>query len=121
MTLLSAAEMAAIRTVAESGMVDTVVIKRRSTTEGDYGDVSGYTEVATVRGWITELTSTTAALENVGNVEALAGSYRLFVPVGTDLRPHDEVTVNGHDYIVQNTDEGNTYEPMLRAFLRRPG
>ena len=118
--LVSDSEMAAIRQTAESGMVTTVVIKRRTLIENDYGSQESYATVATVQGWMTELTPTGASIGEVGGVQALAGVYRLFVPVGTDVQPEDQVLIGGLTFMVQHSDEGGTYLPFLTVIMRRP-
>lgn len=119
MTLLSESELQAVRDAAESGMATPVTIMRRSLVETDLGSVESYATIATVMGWMTEMTPTGAAIGEVGGVQALAGVYRLFVPVGTDIEPDDKVLLNGQDFIVQHSDAGGTYLPMLTVIMRR--
>ncbi len=119
MTLISATEIAALRGVVESGMESTVVIKRLTTSEADFGDATAFTTVATVKGWLREITTVAAGIGEVGGVTAVAETHRLFVPVGTDLRSGDIVLVNGESFRVQHTDASSTYLTHLTAILRR--
>lgn len=119
MGLINASELAAVRETAESGMITDVTIKRSSIVETPEGSEDRWTTVVTVKGWLTEQTRPGAALGEVGGVQAVAGVYRLFVPVGTDIQANDQVLVNGGIFIVQYTDAEGTYLPMLTAILRR--
>jgi hypothetical protein len=117
--LLSATELAALRDLVESGMETDVTIRRRTTVEGDLGDVATFTTVAAVKGWIREITTAAAGIGEVGGVVAIPETHRLFVPVGTDLESGDLVIVNGDGFRVQHTDAGGTYLTHLTAILRR--
>lgn len=117
--LVSAAELNSLRALVESGMETDVTIKRHTTAQADFGDVDTFTEVATVKGWIREITTQTATIGEVGGVIAIAETHRLFVPVGTDIQSGDIVIVSGQSFRVQHTDETNTYETHITAMLRR--
>ena len=119
MSLLSTSEMAAIRATAESGFITPVTIQRRTLVVNDYGSQEQYTTIATVDGWMTEVTPNGTGLTEVGGVQAVPGNYRLFVPVGTDIRSADLVTLGGLDFVVQHTDEGGSYLPFLTIIMQR--
>jgi len=118
MPLLTAAQLAAVRQAAELGMVTPVVIRRRSVAEGDYGDDEPtYTPVASVKGWL--YSRPTPIQEEAGGRLITANTYRLLLPVGTDILPGDEVTIGGETFVVSDTTAESTWNPMLKASLRR--
>ncbi len=117
--LISASEMAALRATVESGMETDVTIRRHTTTEAEFGDVDAFVTVATVKGWIREITSNASVIAEIGGVIAVAETHRLFVPVGTDIESGDIVIVEGESFRVQHTDQTNTYETHITAILRR--
>lgn len=120
MTLVSDAEMAALRAVAESGMVATVSIYHLVTTAGEGGRTAAYpaTPDATLQGWITELTAAgVQARVNAGEVGSLE-THRLLVAAGSDIRNGDKITQGTSVFIVQATTAENTYQPYLAAYMR---
>ena len=119
--LVSDAEMAGLRGIAEQGMADTCTILSRSNTSGGLeGDTDyGYTESATTtKCWLWETLGSEDA-EIVGGVEAITTAYRLFLPVGTPIENGDRVLVKGETYTAIATNAENTYRPVLRVALRR--
>lgn len=116
MTLLSDSEMAALRDIAEQGMQTPLTVLRRTTVQTDDGQESVYTAVVTVKGWI--FSTPTPVLTLVSGEMALVNTYRLFVPVGTDIKSADHVTVGTTTYIVSDTTEESTWLPLLRCSLR---
>lgn len=119
MPLLSASQLAALQTVAISGMTDTVSIVRPSQSDSVYGDdeVITYTTVGTSKAWFRS-TPTQVATADVG-VLVTINTYRLLVPPGTDIRPKDEVTFDTDVYLVTDTTAESTYQPYLQVSLRR--
>lgn len=126
--LISEAQMAAIRRVAEKGMVTTVEIFRRGPADQaapqyDYGDDVEYTETAPsrrgmVQGWLRTVASQEQDVDSGAIVTTNA--YDLRVPVGTDIQAGDEVLVSGTDeYTVQGTNADNTLLPYISCELRR--
>lgn len=118
--LVSDSQIARLRTVAELGMQSTVVITKRT-----YDDTNPYTDdevvssesTITTKGW---LRSTPAGdIRSMNNMQAVVSSHRLFVPVGTDIATGDKVTIDGHDFIVQDTSVESTWKVLIRATLER--
>lgn len=122
-------ELAAIRGLAELGMQSDVTIKKRTpiTSESDpaniYGDdgvthvVPVSTEEAYVKGWL--FSTPSPVITVVGGVMALVNTYRLFVPVGTDVESGDHVVIGGAEFIVSDTIAESTWLPLLNVSLRR--
>lgn len=125
MTLLSPAALRAVQKIAELGMVSTVKIQRRvvgtpTLEANDYGDdevtYQPATKTTTVKGWLSSKPADMPSEEN-GAITTV-NTYRLFVPVGTDLRPGDKVTVGDRDFTVVDTTAESTWPALLAASLR---
>lgn len=108
-----------LRMVATTGLQTQVVIKRKTTSDSDYGDgeVVTWTTVTTVRGWINS-TPTPVAQSDSGSVITV-NTYRLFVPVGTNVKPGDQAIINGDQYIVSDTTAESTWQTMVICSLRK--
>lgn len=124
----SQSELEAVRKTAELGMQTEVTIKKRrvlastdpASTYGDDAEVweepLNYTE-STCMGWLWSTPS--PVLTIVGGVTVLLNTYRLSVPVGTDIDSGDRVTIEGNDFIVSDTVAESTWLAMLKVSLRR--
>ena len=124
---LTATQLERLRDIAKLGMTTPITIERRSEGSppagGDYGDdYLAYAETSEsrkteVKGWFystpTEMFST-----DTGAV-ITANTYRLFVPVGTDIAPGDDVKVGADEYTVVDTTAEGTWLPLLTCNLRR--
>jgi len=124
----SSTELASIREVAELGMQTEVTIRRRRVLDEDepesvYGDDAevweeplNYDE-SLCMGWL--WSSPSPVLTVVGGKTVLLNTYRLSVPVGTDIRSGDRVTIEGNEFIVSDTVAESTWLAMLKVSLRR--
>lgn len=117
--LLSARQMAALQEVALMGMQTPVTIKRRTTSDTVYGDKDevSFTTVATALGWF-HSTPTPIQEQDTGSV-VTANTYRLFLPVGTDVRDGDQITVGSTVYVVSDTTAESTWKALLACSLRK--
>lgn len=123
---LTDAQMERVRDVAKLGMVTPVTIYRRSEATPpaeDYGDdYLDYTQTTesrrtTVRGWFF---STPAAMQDTDTGAIVtANTYRLFLPVGTDIATGDTVMVGSEEYTVSDTTAEGSWLPLLTANLRK--
>ena len=120
MSLLSASELAAVQDVALSGMTTSVAIYHGVHTRTDNGQKWGYptTPDLTVLGWLTEKTPGSAKFDVIDGQTAISETHRLFLPIGTDCRAADKAVIAGIDYIVQHTNQGDTYPAALTCYLR---
>jgi len=127
--LLTDNQMARVRDVALLGMVTPIVIEKRTEgpipAGGDYGDdFLAFTETSasrrqTVKGWFY---STPTPMQDVDTGAIVtANTYRLFLPVGTDIDPGDHVYVGNEPdaYTVSDTTAEGTWLPLLTCSLRR--
>ncbi len=117
------AEMAELRSIAEIGMTADVVIRKRTVNLIDdpsqiYGqNAETFAEGDTVKGWL--YSSPSPVITVVGGEMALVNTYRLFVPVGSDVTSGDRVVIGGSEFVVSDTIEESTWLPLLRCSLRR--
>lgn len=123
-------QMQRVQDVALLGMVTPMVIERRSEgpipAGGDYGDdFLAYTTTnesrrTTVKGWFFS-TPTPQQDVDTGMVVTV-NTYRLYVPVGTDIKVGDHVHVETNpidDYTVSDTTAESTWLPLLTCSLRK--
>lgn len=117
--ILSARQMAALQEVALMGMQTPVTIKRRTTSDTAYGDKDevSFTTVSTALGWF-HSTPTPIQEQDTGSV-VTANTYRLFLPVGTDVRDGDQITVGSTVYVVSDTTAESTWKALLACSLRK--
>ena len=129
--LLTENQMKRVQDVALLGMITPMVIERRSEgpipAGGDYGDdfltFSTTTESRrqTVKGWFFS-TPTPQQDVDTGMVVTV-NTYRLYLPVGTDIKAGDHVHVGNadprDDYTVADTTAESTWLPLLTCSLRK--
>lgn len=117
--LLSNSQMAALQKVAMRGMKTPITIMRRTTADTAYGDDEEVTfpVVGTTKGWF--FSRPTPVQEDDAGSLVTVNTYRLFVPVGTDVRPGDRISVDSTTFVVSDTTAESTWLPLLNVSLRR--
>jgi len=124
---LTANQLERIRDVAKLGMQTPISIYARSEGDipsgGDYGDdfvdydQTNESRRTVVKGWFF---SQPAQVQDVDTgMITTTTTYRLFLPVGTDINAGDRVVVGADAYTVSDTDREGTWLPMLTANLRK--
>lgn len=114
--LVSDSEMAALRSLGLQGMQTSVSIERRTTVTTADGQESAWTALSTVDGW---LHSEPTPLQTIVSGEiTTVNTYRLFLPVGTDILPGDHAVIGDKTFLVSDTTAESTWQPMLRVSLR---
>ena len=120
MTLLSSAQITAMRATADLALPDTVVISRRTVaSDGAGGWSETWATAATVAGRLQPKYQISGS-ENVaaGQIQAVA-QWVATLPAGTDLRAGDRVTVAGRTFEVQAVlSAGVAWRSSVRADLR---
>lgn len=116
-----------VRDVALLGMITPVTIERRAEGDipagNDYGDdfITYTTTTATrrleVRGWFYSMPTPVQEVDT--GMIVTVNTYRLFLPVGTDILPGDHVHVGNDDYTVSDTTGEGTWLPLLTCSLRK--
>lgn len=125
--LLTDAQLASIQQIAKLGMQTKVTIERRTattgleTTDDPYGssvsfDANEDPERAVVYGML-HSTPTPVAQLNSGQLVTI-NTYRLWVPVGTEIDPGDHVLIADHSYVVSDTTADETWPAFLACSLR---
>lgn len=125
--LVSDQQMAALRRTALLGMQTPVTIERRGDAPppvgGDYGDdfieftTTTESRRTTVKGWFRS-TPTPVQEVDFGQIVTV-NTYRLLLPVGTDIEVGDHVHVGEQHYTVSDTTAESTWLPLLTASLRK--
>lgn len=111
---LSAAQLAACQAIANSAADQTITIARSTTGADGYGhDTETYATVATVQGYVG--TPTASMLQNYEYLVGAVTSWLVSVPVGTDLRAKDQITVGGQTLLVQTVMQPEGLQVMLQA------
>jgi len=118
MSLLTDAELGAVREVAKLGMVSDVTIYDHSVVETIDGSADAWVARSSpVKGWLHSTPTPTLAI--MSGVQGVVNTYRLFLEVGTDITPGDRVMVGGAMFTVSDTTAESTWLPLLTASLRR--
>lgn len=119
MSLLSDTAITALSSWAKLGMTDTVTIERPTMGDSAYGDdeTITYAAIGTAIAWFRS-TPTAVAVSDTGAL-ITANTYRLLVPLDTDIKPKDQVKIGDDTYIVTDTNVESTWKVYLTASLRR--
>lgn len=115
--LLKDSQMKEIQFHAQAGMKTPVTIKRSVVTSNELGDdnVGSLETVVETRCW---LHSTPTAEPTLDGGIVTANTYRMNLPVGTDVLPRDHVFINDTEYVVTDTTADETWPAMLNCSLR---
>jgi hypothetical protein len=116
--------MQAIQKTAMLGMQTSVTIWRPTTdagldlTDDPYGSsaTSPGTNIGTVMGWLHSTPTPMASIDS-GQLITI-NTYRLWVPVGTNIRPRDRVVIGSNTYVVSDTSADETWPALLACSLR---
>jgi hypothetical protein len=124
--LLTDNQLEAIQKTAMLGMQTTVSIFRPTAdsgldlTDNPYGSAPGtpqdITPMGGVLGWLYS-TPTPVATIDAGQLITV-NTYRLWVPVDTDIRPRDRVVIGANTYVVSDTTADQTWPALLSCSLR---
>lgn len=119
MGIFSSAQVLGLRRIAERALETDVTIQRRTTTDSAYGDndTEVFTTTETLKGWLRSMPEDMVQV-SYGQTQVPA-SHRLFLPVGTDIRPYDKVLIGGTAFKVIDTSQESTYRVLLRVMLRK--
>lgn len=126
MKLLSDAQLNAIQNVAMRGMQTDVTIMRQTTNlgletaDGPYGSEPSVPAAAasgnvTVKGMLHSIANDLMSLD-AGQLVAVH-EHRLWVPVGTDIRNGDRVSINGKQYVVNDVANDETWPAFLGVMI----
>jgi len=119
-TSLTAAELAAMRAVADDFLPDTCTIQTRTTTVDALGGISeGYANTYT---GVACRIDPVSGSEGVNNLQIAAGSkWMLNIPYDQTITVTDRIIHSGTTYEVSYIWAGQSYATIRRAELRRIG
>jgi len=120
MTLVSAAQIAALRSVANRGLQTDVTIFPRIEADNPFSDDENVTTsggTVTVKGWLRTVPA--GVIDVVSGVQAQISSFRLLLPPGTVIHNGDRVEINSEKYVVEDVASENTYQIFLVCSIRR--
>ena len=127
--LLTDNQLAAIQKTAMLGFQTEITILRSDPdaglelTDDPYGSSFGTPEAVPppvtsggIKGWL-HSTPTPVATIDSGQLITV-NTYRLWVPVDTDIRPRDRVVIGANTYVVSDTTADSTWPALLSCSLR---
>lgn len=126
--LLTDSQLAAIQKTAMLGFQTDVTILRSDPSAGleltddPYGSSFGTPEAVpppygqTIKGWLHSTPTPVATIDS--GQEITVNTYRLWLPVGTDIRPRDRVQIGSNTYVVSDTTADSTWPALLSCSLR---
>ena len=118
--LLTASELSEVQKVAELGMVTPVTIYRRTPVAPGadyYDDRLTYVLLRTVNGWLHSQPTPIAGIDADSSIVTTT-TFRLFLPVGTDILPGDRVVIGSRQFTVSDTTAESTWPALLAVSLR---
>lgn len=114
MSLISASELGAIRSLAESGMTSLATILTRITVETADGQESQWaTAGLDVPVWVYQATPIGGTLGAVSGAVGISQTFSIRMPVGTVVGSGDHVVVGAVTYLVEQDNSESTYAPWL--------
>jgi hypothetical protein len=114
MTLISASELAAIQSVALSGMTSTATILTRTTVVTADGQESVWaTNGDDVPCWVYQATPLGGTLGAISGAVGISQTFSIRVPIGSDVNSGDHLAVGGLIYNVEQTNDESTYPAWL--------
>lgn len=112
--MISNAELTAMQAVANSAMDQSIAINRATLSQGSTGNVTKtWTLHATVNGNLAQPTA--GQLQNYGYAVADVATWMVRVPVGTDIKIGDRLTVSSMDLEVQVVLTPQSYSTSTRV------
>jgi hypothetical protein len=125
MPLLSLSQLSSIQKIALLGMTTPITILRRIVDFGmdmddnPYGSSLEYTNVTPSDGVLGMLHSTPTPEARIDDGQLITvNTYRLWVPVGTDIKPGDHIVIAMNTYVVSDTTVDETWPAFLSCSLR---
>jgi hypothetical protein len=123
MSLLTDAQMAAIRSIGEMGMKVDVAITRKGDFALDdsnpFGDDDLTTESysTTVKGWM--LSNMGREFDEDADRIVAIHDFTLRVPVGTAIDSRDTCVIEGSTYTVMETNHEDTWPEWTECYLKK--
>lgn len=118
--LISDARMQALRRVANKSLINNVTLCPRTITTDAYGGdpKATYPAGTTTVGWL--LMTNTPVIEPRSGIATSVGVFRLNLPATIEgINVGDQVDVGGRRYMVQDTNEDDSYRVFTTVTLRK--
>lgn len=117
--LLDPSELAQLQSIGQSGMSGTAMILTRITVETDDGQESQWATVGDeVPCWVYEITSSGTALHAIAGAVDLVELFTIRLPVGSPVASGDQLAVGSKVYMVEHTNDEDTYPVWLTCTCR---
>ena len=112
--MLTAAELAVMRTVEQSAMSSTAVIKRvTNTPDGTGSFTESFAAIGTV---VCDVWAVSQRVEVIGGAQILSrGDWYITVPYGTDVKATDIIDVGSKSFEVTFVPSGATWQTAMRV------
>ena len=112
--MLTVAELAAMRTVEQSAMSGTAVIKRATNTPDGTGSFTeSFAAIGTV---VCDVWAVSQRVEVIGGAQILSrGDWYITVPYGTDVKATDIIDVGSKSFEVTFVPSGATWQTAMRV------
>jgi hypothetical protein len=120
--LVSDAQMARLRDVAETGLQSDVSILNRTIIEGTNGneDYEAWVTTATTKAWIFQNDrGPILHLDENNGVISSIGRYRINLPYDTVIEEGDMIGLNGEMFIANEVANEETYKVFLNVIARK--
>jgi hypothetical protein len=111
--------MAMIRKFGELGMQTPVTVVKQTKTNNALSDdeqLVSETYIQT-KGWL--LSPPNEQLDARSGQVVIANDYRLYLPVGTDIKVRDQVIVGDQRFIVNDVSDEDTWQAVLHVRIVR--
>ena len=117
MPLVSATQLAQLRSVAYEGLDTEITIERPVQVESDFGSTESFELVGTAMAWIREMSS--SAPGNQIKIISTTEVFRIHVRHDVDLQPQDRITAGTTQFTVTGVNTDNTIRIYTTAIARR--
>lgn len=119
MSLLSATELGAIQSLAQSGMIGSATVMSRITIVTADGQESVWaTSALDIPCWVRQITGDSSTLGAISGAVGIAQLFNIRVPIGTVVVGGDQIITDGETYTVESTNLSDTYPAWLECASR---
>lgn len=117
--LLDPSELAELQSIGLSAMTGTATVLRRITVVTDDGQQTEWATVGDeVACWVYEVTSSGTALHAISGAVDLVELFTIRMPVGTPAESGDHLVVGSKTFMIEHTNDDDTYPNWLICTCR---
>lgn len=115
--MLSAADIAGMRSTMDSAMPDTVSVERASyASDGQGGKIATWSTLATVSGRVSPFKTRGDEEPEVAGAVRSHGLWQVTMPHGTDVTPVDRIVFGTATLQVQRVEQARSWSLGVRAY-----